>query len=223
MGLRIGPDPATLDEAIAGLALLAATYRGELATVREQLPELRRNARANAKRRGSSRGSPDELKYRFGSVLYVLDAVAVDDVALLGLLFNADIALGWLARARLERGPCGFFKLVEAILAEPFRRNWCRRWGEVVTWERNRDLYLATVESFLKSGKADDPKARWRSKHPTSDQLELIDTICTLTSLAPPEHPNRGEAFEWIRREGGNPRYWEPPAQPPKWGHGDGA
>lgn len=92
------------------MARLTATYRAELSAVRERLPELRRNA----KRRGG-KGSVDEIKYRLASVLYLLEAGGIDDLALLGLLFNADTALCWLAEARRERGPSSIFELFQAI------------------------------------------------------------------------------------------------------------
>jgi hypothetical protein len=87
----------------------------------------------------------------------------------------------------------------------------------VITRERNQALYLATVQSFIDNGKADDPNASWRSRYPTSDQLDLIETISLLDWVEPPGRPTRGEAFDWIRREGGNPRFREPPRRPPDW------
>ncbi|MEO7178763.1 MAG: hypothetical protein ABIW83_07955 [Allosphingosinicella sp.] len=196
--------PDEVSRTLAQLFALRGRLDDKRVTLREPLAELRRQARARAKRRGSS---ADGARYRLGSSLIALGCRPEDDVELVGLFWHVDVALGWLARAREELGPVTFPQMIEFILAEDDRRAWFRAWGAWVLWDRRRSLYEASVQSFLDSGKADDPKAAWRSKPPTDDQIELIEILCELENETPPPDPNRGEAFEWIRERAGNPRY----------------
>jgi hypothetical protein len=106
---------------------------------------------------------------------------------------------------------------VEWVLSDPVRRSWCADWGAWILWSRKRELYLAGVESFLRSGKADDLRGAWRGKHPTDDQLELIAILCELDGDDPPPDPTRGEAFDWIRERAGTPRYRVGPPLPEDW------
>ncbi len=206
-----------IEGTLATLRRLSSSCEGDLGAVREQLSELRRNARRHVCKNADRKPSDDEIKYRLGSVLHVLGASAADPVALLGLLYHTDVALGWLARARGASGAPPLFDLIADVFGDPERLDWCRRWGMAISWERSRALYQAEVESFLASGKADDPRARWRKKPATANQIYLIAQICELRSVPAPPALNRGEAFDWIRREGGNPRYWAPPHGPPPW------
>jgi hypothetical protein len=155
------------------------------------------------------------MKYRLGSAILAAGGGGLDDVALLGLLANGDMALRWLAEARRTTAGPGLMDLIARILEDPGRREWCRQWGGWFWWEHNHALYQAEVGSFLASRKADTPNAKWRSRPATSEQLYLIETISSLLGCETPADLDRGEAFDWIREKGGNPRYWAPPSRPP--------
>ncbi|MFN3727367.1 MAG: hypothetical protein ACK4SZ_13820 [Allosphingosinicella sp.] len=79
-----------------------------------------------------------------------------------------------------------------------------------------KPIYDAAVTSFLESGRAGDDE-RWRSRDITDDQADIIQDICEAAGLSLPDLPTRGEAFEWIRKRGGNPSYWHEPQQPSEW------
>lgn len=214
---RITTDHQNLEAALASLRRLSGTCRVRLERVQENLGELRRNARAHGARRADRKPSADEAKYRLGSVLFALNPEPLDELALLGLLAHGDLALRWLANARSEALAETLLDYIAGILRDPERGEWCRQWGRRIWWERSRALYEAELQSFIASGKADDPKARWRSRHPTKEQLYLIATICTLLEIEAPSDLTRGEAFEWIRSQGGNPRFQQGPDRPPVW------
>lgn len=216
MDARITDDEG-LETALASLRRLSGACHLRLERARKELSELRRNARAHGRRRADRKPSADEVKYRLGSVLFALNSEPVDDLALLGLLANGDLALQWLAHARGEAPAETLLDLIAIILRDPARSEWCRQWGRRIWWERSRALYEAELKSFLGSGKAEDPKARWRSRSPTKEQLYLIATICTLLEIEAPSELTRGEAFNWIRSQGGNPRFRSAPGQPPAW------
>lgn len=217
MNGRIGPQDQDLEAALASLRQLSRAGRMRLERVRQEISELRRNARAHGARRADRKPSADEVKYRLGSALCALNSEPLDDLALVGLLANGDIALRWLAHARSRAPAETLLDLIAVILSDAARTEWCRQWGRRIWWERSRALYEAELQSFIASGKADDPKARWRARHPTKEQLYLIATICTLLEIEAPSELTRGEAFEWIRSQGGNPRFRSTPDQPPPW------
>lgn len=206
--------PGEIDQSLTDLSALEARLDLSLRSAGEKLADLRRQGRARTGRRA---GGADQMKYRLGSALVALGFEDDHYLELLGLFWHSDVALKWLARARKECGSAPLISLVRWILADEDRREWCAAWGAWVFWDRKRELYEAAVQSFLDSGKADDPGATWRSKFPTDDQLELIATLCELDRVAPPEDPNRGEAFEWIRERSGNPRYRAGPVLPEDW------
>lgn len=206
--------PQDVNQAVEELCALEARLDRALKCVEEPLRDLRRQARARSGRRP---GSADHSKYRLGSALIALGFDGSRDLELLGLLWHSDVALTWLARARREHGPAPLAMLVTLTLSDDARRQWCADWGAWVLWNRKRELYIAGVQSFLDSGKADDPRAAWRRKPPTDDQIELIDILCDLDCAEPPFDPTRGEAFDWIRERAGNPRYRSGPLLPEDW------
>ena len=119
------PDPL-LSPDLAGLLVRLTTIEhaaaSELALVEEQLPELRRQAKARSKRRGGP-GSPDAEKYKLGSVLTLLGFKGADDLVLLAFLASGDRGLKWLAEARVEHGPMSFAELVRTAIADEKRED----------------------------------------------------------------------------------------------------
>lgn len=65
------------------------------------------------------------------------------------------------------------------------------------------------------SKKGTDPKQSWRSETVTGPQHYIIGEIERCLSLTAPAFGNRGQAFEWIKEQGGNPRFLTPPSPPP--------
>lgn len=187
----------------------------ELTAVEANLADLRRNARANQGRRGGA-GSADAAKYALGSALTMLGFGPDDELVLLGLWSQPDVALRWLATARLKQGQASLYEMIATITADPDRQAWCRQAGSRLRWQRMKALYDASVTSFLESGKA-GPHEKWRKLPITDDQADLIATLSQLLRIEIPKLADRGSAFEWIHERGGNPRYWHAPGHPPAW------
>lgn len=206
------PDLASV---LAKLEALELSALSELAIIEERLPELRRQAKARAKRRGGP-GSPDAEKYKLGSILALLGFSGGDDLVLLGLLASGDRGLQWLAEARVEHGPMPFADLVRTAIADEKRADWCRAWGEYRWQAYKKPIYDAAVTSFLESGRTGEDET-WRTRDITDDQADIIQDICEAAKLPMPDLITRGEAFEWIREHGGNPAYRHKPEQPPEW------
>ncbi|MEO1968563.1 MAG: hypothetical protein ABGW87_07625 [Sphingomonadaceae bacterium] len=206
-----GPLARILDS----LRELERSAASELALIEEKLPELQRQARAKPKRRGG-KGSIDAAKYQLGSVLTLCGFEGTDDLVLLGFLACGDRALQWMAEARLAFGPMTFAELVRAALADPQRTAWCRKWGEYRRKVYKKAAYDQSVTSFLESGKT-GPRQRWRRAEITAEQHDIIEDICTALGRPKPTLSNRGQAFDWIFKNGGNPNFWVPPVEPNEW------
>jgi len=205
---------ADLVEVLEALLSLDHAATSELALVQERLPELRRQARARSKRRGGP-GSPDAEKYRLGSALTLLGFSGFDDVILLGLFASGDRGLKWISEARVDHGPLPFAQLVRIAIGDSRREQWCREWGDYHWKTYRKSLYEASVSDFEKSGRT-GLRENWRVREVTRDQAYVINEICEAAKLDRPDLENRGAAFDWIQKQGGNPAYWTAPALPPE-------
>lgn len=195
------------------LDLLDRRIEREAAVCATSVAELRRQHHAAPKRRGGP-GSADARRYALGSTLALVGAGEVDDTALVGLLAHPVRMLAWMAEA-LERGAGPMFgDLVDAVLAAPGRRAWCQQWGRVLRWRQQKPRYDAAVASFIASGRT-GPNEPWRRKDITDDQAALIAILADLMGESAPILALRGDAFDWIRDQGGNPTYWREPPLPP--------
>lgn len=187
----------------------AATCAERLAAIDSELAELDRLAAAHGKRRGDRRtGGNDTQKYRLGSMFAVLasDLDQLDDLAILGLLSDGELALRLLALAA-SKHQGSLVDLIRQVLSDPSILQAFRRKGARLWWDWNRALYHAEVEAFAQSDAARDPRASWRRRPPSRRQLYLIDEAVRAFELDPPTITNRGQAYEWLRQVGGNPRF----------------
>ncbi len=212
------PSQPSLDTLLRQLEALDARITSEADIAQAKLGELRRQARARPYRRGGT-GSVDTRKYAIGGAVVML-AGEVDATALLGLFSQTDMMLRWMAEARLARGPQPFGTLLGAILDDPRKAAWCRRWGGLIEWAHRKVLYDASVRSFEASGRT-GPNERWR-RHPVSDdQADLVETLCRILDKPVPALADKGAAYKWIKDHGGNPAHWAPPPHPDSWSDDD--
>ena len=192
---------------------LAARFERELAEVTAELQELERLAAAKGKRRGDRRmGGNDTQKYRLGSIFWILtdDFEEIDDLALIGLLASGPKTLQWLSEfSRAEDD--NLLQPIIRIMADKDLYSSLRQRGGFLRWEKSRALYIAEVEEFARSPKARNPKAAWRRKSPTKNQIYLIREVVRCFDLTLPKICTRGEAFDWLYAAGGNPRFANPP------------
>lgn len=206
---------ADLAALLSTLEALDAQLSADIAIVEDKLPELRRLAKADARRRGGA-GSRDARKYALGSVLVMVGLEQVDDTVQLGLFSHTDLMLRWVAEARREGPAQSFGELIGRVLADPERVAFCRQWGRILQWRYRKPLYDTTVTSFIESGKA-GPKEKWRKHDVSDDQAALIAKLCEILDEPLPELKTKGEAFDWIYSHGGNPEYWAEPEIPSEW------
>lgn len=193
----------------ASLQQRSAEYDRRLSQIDDELGELNRLAAAAGKRRGDKKtGSDDTQKYRLGSIFSVLSSrfSELDDLALVGLLANARYAIALLQVAVVEDSD-SLVEIFDQLLSNPHLARKFRDQGARLRWEWNRALYVSEVESFAQSKAAQNPKAPWRRKPPTRGQIYLISEAVRAFDLDPPNLRSRGEAYEWLRKTGGNPRF----------------
>ena len=146
-------DFATIMAAIDGTA---DAIRRDLGVVEERLPELRRQARADPRRR-----SRDATRYALGGTLTTLGFERINPIALTGLLGNPVQMLAWLADARAVVGDAPLVDLIDTVFEDADRYDWCRQFGVHIGWRHGKALYDAAVTSFLTSGRT-GRNERWR-------------------------------------------------------------
>jgi hypothetical protein len=214
------PTSLSLDALLGQLEQLDARITSESEIAQAKLSELRRQARALPRRRDRG-GAVDTRKYAIGGAIVLLTG-EIDATTLLGLFAQTDMMLKWMAEKRLAQGTRSFGDLLRAILSDPRKADWCRRWGGLIEWSHRKALYDANVASFEASGRA-GLKESWRLREVTDDQFQLIETLCRVLDMPAPAIADRGAAYEWIKQYGGNPAHWALPPHPTSWSdtHGD--
>jgi hypothetical protein len=208
------PSQPSLEKLLTQLEELDARITSQTEIAQAKLGELRRQAKARPCRRGGS-GSADTRKYAIGGAVVML-AGEIDATTLLGLMAQTDMMLRWMAEERLVRGPQPFGALLRAILSDPRKADWCRRWGAIIEWAHRKALYDASVGSFEASGRT-GPNEPWRRHSVSDDQADLIETLRRILNLSAPALADKGTAYEWIKEHGGNPAHWVPPSHPDNW------
>lgn len=211
-GMNAGLPSDVLRAIARDLALTDGRIADEVAVVADSAAELRRQHLASDKRRGGP-GSNDARKYALGSVLTMVGMDGIDHTALLGLCAHPDLMMNWMRVAMTAGAGPMFGDIVRSVLADPIRLDWCRQWGRILRWRRLKSLYTQEVECFLATGPI-DPRASWRRKTISIGQRALIANLCELIGVRDPDLKDRGEAFDWLRMHGGNPKYWQEPPLP---------
>jgi hypothetical protein len=178
----------------------------------------------NHGRRRCDQPGRDQMVYRAGSAMEAVDGLDIPDDALVGFWVTPE-ALEWLIRKASDRIllPVGAeadlrpIDLFKAVLQDPTTRRFLIEVGVYTRFQRDRAIYRNSVAAFEASPAAEG--GAWRHKRPTDGQLYLIDRILRATEAlgTPVESPlpcSRGAAHDWLKRQGGNPRFWNPPEPP---------
>jgi hypothetical protein len=179
----------------------------------EELEELIREAETSIHRR-VERSERDRGCYRVGAAFEPQDGHLLDDVFLTGVDHLGSVGVALLAETALAHPGESLSGLLR-ILSVTEQGRVVREWG---VWGRgtwNRKLYLWETEGFFQTRKGSDPKQKWRGDTVTRRQLYLIGQICRCLDILEPAPANRGAAYEWIKANGGNPRFSSPPPVPP--------
>lgn len=214
-------DPDTLPPAperdLAGLAALllsrisASLVRDEAR--RQDLDEAIREAETWQRRR-AAHSARDRACYRIGEALEPKQGHLLDDLALTGFDHLGALGLLLLAEVALGRPGASVSELLEELFASEHGDS-LRAWGAWVRAQWLQRLYDAETDGFLASVAAKDPKARWRRRPVTARQRYLAGQIARSLGLPEPALHDRGGAFDWIGRHGGDERLSRPPPAPP--------
>ncbi|MBN2973430.1 hypothetical protein JW805_15580 [Roseomonas aeriglobus] len=155
----------------------------------------------------------DKALYRTGAALEPYGGHRLDDIKLGGLDALGSQGVLLLAQTALQYPDQPLSQLI-AILFESSHGPSIAEWGR---WSRLHwlaALHAEETAAFLETGAGRDPKAAWRRRTPTRRQVFLADEMARALGIDLPAFATRGEAFDWIHRGGGNPRYWALPALP---------
>ena len=164
--------------------------------------------------RSAARNIRDGACYRIGSALEPNAGHLIDDIFLSGFDHLGGFAVLLLIPHMLAH-PGKALSDYLRLLSDTEEGHLIRDWG---VWARavwNRSLYIAETITFLQSKTGRDPGQKWRRGKITRRQHYLVMEIARSLEIVEPSFPNRGDAFEWIKRQGGNPRFLTPPTQPP--------
>lgn len=196
----------------------------------------RRKPAAPSSRRMDRPGSRDNLVMRFGQAVELKGALGMSDVVFVGANFAGRTILGWNQQAAeeiLRRDPDGCvdpINLLLEIVRDPAKRQYLSELGEFVRYRAGYQKYNDDVLSFEDGAPGRSPNAAWRGKKPTDAQIYIVNQIQRLLTggdpgSALPPLQTRGEAHDFIARNGGNPRFHVEPRPPsiPKIAAGDTA
>ena len=207
------PAQTALADAACGLlstmAGLAASNQARIC----ELQEAEHEAQSWLHRR-AARNIRDRHCYRIGAALEPNDGHLIDDVFLAGFDHLGAFAVLFLVPHMLA-APGRAFSDYLRLLSDTEEGHLIRDWG---VWARavwNRALYIDETVTFLQSKTGSDPKEKWRRGRVTRRQHYLIIEIARWLKIPEPTFKTRGEAFEWIKIKGGNPRFHTVPPQPP--------
>ena len=178
------------------------------------LSDLRREIHQYGKRRCDAEASRDNLKYYLGFAFEVNQALDVDSLALAGLL-----SLPWQAFATLfmdvSRVPDRVIDGLRRALTNPSVLEWAQAQGVWLQWKRLEAIYRQEVDDFRNSD-AYGQKG-WRRRSITRPQHYLIGEIHRVLGVQLPALATRGQAFDFIAANGGNPRFLFEPPVPARW------
>lgn len=198
--------------AAATLYSFAVAQTTRVAARMADLELLIHDAEAGEHRRAAF-NQRDRLSYRLGGAFEPASGLGLDPVSLSGFLTLGATALLLLVQHAIEQPELSIVDLLDRLFRSPPGRV-IRDHGVWVRWNWLRALYIAETETFLASKKGRDPKARWRAGKPTVNQTYIAAQICLDLQLEPCSFANRGEAFDWIKLQGGNSRFTREPPKP---------
>ncbi|WP_257555392.1 hypothetical protein [Sphingobium sp. CFD-2] len=101
---------------------------------------------------------------------------------------------------------------VEVAAVQANREAW-NFMGDMLLLDRAKQAYAADAAKF-RAWQQEHPDSGWRKKPATRSQGFLISRMCAVLEIEAPTRMNRGEAHDWIERNGGNPRLVAEPDAP---------
>lgn len=189
-------------------ALLMRLSRQSAADFEPRLGELTaliHNAEAREHRRAAF-NARDASCYRLGSSFEPAGGLDLDPVALTGWLALGSTGVLLLVRVALANPQASLPDQLTTLFRSPAGRG-IHKWGIWIRWVWLKNLYQNEVEAFLLSPNGQNKNAAWRRKPASARQGYLIAEICGLLQKEPQVFATRGEAFDWILAQNGNPKF----------------
>lgn len=207
-------DSKPLDRRLAELLVATRDLRVSEEAHANLLDEEIREAESWSMRR-AARHERDRACYRAGAAFSPSGGPDFDDIALCGMDHLGAHGVLLLAETALRHPELPLSALLRHLFQSEAGAA-IRAWGVWRRWHWLADFYRAETEAFLASKKGRDPRQRWRREKVTVNQEHLIREISRYLQIVRPTFIDRGAAFDWIRDAGGNPRFRDAPACPPR-------
>ncbi len=214
--MNIAPPVVSTTDLTSMALRLLATLDGYIISNQaraQTLDQLVRESQTWQHRR-AAHSERDRGCYRAGAALEPHGGHLLDDVTLSGLDHLGAVGVALLVQVAVEHPGLSLSELVGQLFRST-HGELVRRWGEWCRWHWLRELVHEETKAFLTTKAGRDPKARWRSASVTARQSYLILELARVLEIMAPEFQTRGEAFDWIYGQGGNPRFQTPPPTPP--------
>lgn len=177
-----------------------------------ELAALIREAEAAELRRAAYK-LRDGKCYELGAAFEPPGALDTDPLAVTGFLALDATAVLLLARLALEKPD----QSVAELLARLFRSSagqQIRALGVWVRWNWLKELYQDECERYHALFRRNGERRVGASKPTTRRQRYMVEQICAFLQMVQPDIADRGAAYEWIKKHGGNPRFQEGPRRP---------
>lgn len=184
-----------------------------LAVANATLEDIIREADTSQHRRATY-SARDRSCYRVGAALEPGGGRGLDDVSLSGLDCLGGHGVALMVECAIEHPDAKTVSELLGLLFASAHGPLIRAWGGYARWHWMQELYVAETEAFLASRAGRDPRASWRRGSATARQMWLIAEIARVLAVVAPKSLLRGQAFDWIRARGGNPRWQTRPPTP---------
>lgn len=206
---------------IASLKVRAQLLASTAADISARVCDEHEADRANAwpMLRSSRAGSRDSRVYQLGAAIEVLDGLDIDPIRFLGFLAAGARSLEPMVDAAAAEPLGSVVDYMRAAIDSDALAQYFRELGEYYYFNWSASIAQLETAEFNQLPLANDPTAHWRSKPPTPRQLYIVDRICNVRTAKDPAYlrpklKTRGDCYDFIARNNGNPRFWPTPDRP---------
>jgi hypothetical protein len=198
--------------AVARLGVTAVTCLATGAADRsaQEAALFEAQARRFPSTRAAATGTEDQQRYSLSHPYKIFGCLQLNPLEVMGLEASGRIGVVWMAKAGAEHGWAPGPILRQFVFADPLKAQACRLLGAVTCWRHLKNVQLQTIaeiEARIARG-----ENAWRGKPVTAAQSRLLNWIEELIRAEEPSFDlpwptNRGDAFDLIKRLGGNPQH----------------
>lgn len=147
----------------------------------------------------------DHHAYVLGADLHYCGLATGDGLAMMGLMSMGPAYLAQLLAKAAEEQPHVYVARLWGRMLDANREEYEGR-GRFVSWQRRWARYKIEADSWARSDQ-NTPDGAWRDRHMTSGQRHLVQDCAILNRIHIPEEMSRGQAHDWLMKNGANAVY----------------